>query len=262
MIKKWSALSKVLGLSGVPVSLVTMSRPEVRQHMYAGNLSHSMRENYSFGVDKYYEAVQATYRNPSFGAIRIMLWNALTDFYKNEGQAQTCESFKVLDLAAGAGEATTVLFEWFTACQKGQGNRRLAVCPIPAELERPTVFATDPFTEPAFRQCHPDIEFLPLSFAQCEEIPMSGFSLTICSFALHLVPSSSELWSCLSVLSRKSQWLLIISPHKKPEIKNHVWGWSRWNTKTWTQDEGDVYEILQERVRGRLYRSNNFGNEY
>ncbi|CCG84208.1 protein of unknown function [Taphrina deformans PYCC 5710] len=243
-----------------------MSRPENRQHMYAGNLSHSMRENYSFGVDKYYEAVQATYRNPSFGAVRIMLWNALTDFYEKEHLEPTegvqPAPLKVLDLAAGAGEATTVLFEWFEACQKNQGNRRLSVCKIPSETPRPTVFASDPFTEPAFRQCHPDIEFLPLSFAQCDQIPHSGFGLTICSFALHLVPTNSELWSCLDVLSRKSQWLLIISPHKKPEIKNHIWGWSRWNTKTWTQDENDTYEIVQERVRGRLYRSNNFGIEY
>jgi hypothetical protein len=28
--------------------------------MFEGNLSHSMRANYSFGVDKYYEAVALT----------------------------------------------------------------------------------------------------------------------------------------------------------------------------------------------------------
>ncbi|KAJ8607265.1 hypothetical protein MRB53_040451 [Persea americana] len=229
-----------------------MSRPEQRQHMYAGNLSHSMRENYSFGVDKYYEAVSSTYRNPSFGGIRILLWNALTTFYRHEPG-----HLKVLDLAAGAGEATNVLFEWFSACQKKLGNRRLEVVSIPETESLPTVFATDPFTEPAFRQQYPDIAFLPLSFAQCDEIPDSDFTLTICSFALHLVNNSSELWQCLDALSWKSKWLLIISPHKKPEIKNRVWGWTRWDTKTWTEDDNDVAEIVQERVRGRLYRSNN-----
>lgn len=225
--------------------------------MYAGNLSHSMRENYSFGVDKYYEAVQSTYRNPSYGAIRVMLWNTLTEFYKHESG----DGLKVLDLAAGAGEASTVLFEWFDACQTNSGNRRLLVTPIPKDAERPLVFATDPYTEPAFRQQHKDISFMPLSFAQCDEIPDSDFTLTICSFAMHLITSPSELWSCLDALSRKSKWLLIISPHKKPEIKNTVWGWSRWDTKKWEQDDNDVAEILQERVRGRLYRSNNYGAE-
>lgn len=238
-----------------------MSRPENRQHMYAGNLSHSMRENYSFGVDKYYEAVQSTYRNPSYGAVRIMLWNALTKFYKSECQDTPGLHFKVLDLAAGAGEATTILFEWFNACQKKLGNRRLEVCPIPESADVPEVFATDPYTELAFRQCHPSIAFAPLSFAQCSEIPGKDFTLTICSFALHLVPSVSELWSCLDELSRKSQWLLIISPHKKPEIKP-IWGWSRWNMDTWTQDYDDTAEVVQERVRGRLYKSNNYGSEY
>lgn len=236
-----------------------MSRPEERQHMYAGNLSHSMRENYSFGVDKYYEAVSSTYRNPSYGAIRVMLWNSLTNLYKQDLHNAPAGTFKVLDLAAGAGEATTVLFEWFEACKKKLGNRRLEVTNISESTPRPEVFATDPFTEPAFQKQHPDIKFMPLSFAESADIPYSNFSLTICSFALHLVSSSSELWSCLDVLSRKSQWLLIISPHKKPEIKNSVWGWTRWDTKSWTADENDTAEIVQERVRGRLYRSNNYG---
>lgn len=227
--------------------------------MYAGNLSHSMRENYSFGVDNYYKAVESTYRNPSYGAIRTMLWNALTNFYAHECNDQT--KLKILDLAAGAGEATTVLFEWFKACQTNTGNRRLKTCKISSTSNPPEVFATDPFTELAFRECHPNIPFAPLSFAQCADIPEDGFSLTICSFAMHLVTSTSELWSCLEVLSRKSQWLLIISPHKKPEIKP-IWGWARWNTDNWTQDDSHTFEILQERIHGRLYRSNNFGNEY
>lgn len=240
-----------------------MSRPETRQHMFGGNLSHSMRENYSFGVDKYYEAVQSTYRNPSYGAVRVMLWNALTTFYKNEFLNQEkAHKLKVLDLAAGAGEATTVLLEWFNACQKKLGNRRLEVCPIPEDVETPEVFATDPYTGPAFQQYHPEIPFSPLSFAQVADIPDSDYTLTICSFALHLITNNSELWSCLDALSRRSQWLLIISPHKKPEIKNGVWGWSRWNMKTWQQDDSDTFEVVQERVRGRLYKSNNFGNDW
>lgn len=229
--------------------------------MFAGNLTHSMRENYSFGVDKYYEAVQSTYRNPSYGAVRIMLWNALTTFYKHE-MMESGGKMKVLDLAAGAGEATTVLFEWFTACQNNLGNRRLEICKIPEAAELPQVFATDPYTGPAFIQCHPNVPFAPLSFAEIAKIPDSGFTMAVCSFAMHLMTTTSELWSCMDALSRKCQWLLIISPHKKPEIKNGVWGWSRWDMSKWIQDDNDTFEIVQERVRGRLYKSNNFGNEW
>lgn len=211
--------------------------------MYAGNLSHSMRENYSFGVDKYYEAVQSTYRNPSFGAVRTMLWNALTVIQQHE------KIDTVLDLACGAGEATSVLFEWHEACQTGKGNRRL---PVTAVGDKPSVLAIDPYTGPAFHKVHPAIPFLPLSFAQIDDIE-GYYTLTICSFALHLI-SGSELWACLDALTRKSKWLLIISPHKKPEIKTS-WGWERWDTKTWNRDETDVAEIVQERVRGRLYRN-------
>ncbi|ORY77741.1 hypothetical protein BCR37DRAFT_405576 [Protomyces lactucae-debilis] len=232
-----------------------MSQPE-RRHMFQGNLSHSMRENYSFGVDKYYEAVALTYRNPSYGAIRTMLWNALTQFYAREKPTP----FKVLDLAAGAGEASTVLLEWFTACQQRKGSRRLTVTPIDPTLSPPEIVATDAFTEPAFREAHPTIPFHALNFQQTGEIPESGFDLCIISFALHLVATSSELWTCLDALSRKCRWLLIISPHKKPDIKNHVWGWSRWDMATWEQDAGDASEVVQERVRGRWYKSNHRGD--
>jgi predicted nicotinamide N-methyase len=187
-----------------------------------------------------------------------MLWNALTQFYAREKP----EPFKVLDLAAGAGEASTVLLEWFTACQQRKGSRRLTVTPIDLNATKPSIVATDAFTEPAFRAAHPDIPFHALSFAQTEDIPESGFDLCIVSFALHLVTTTSELWTCLDALSRKCRWLLIISPHKKPEIKNHVWGWSRWNMDTWEQDSDDAAEVVQERVRGRLYKSNHQSGDY
>ncbi|KAG8992512.1 hypothetical protein FRB90_000981, partial [Tulasnella sp. 427] len=43
------------------------------------------------------------------------------------------------------------------------------------------------------------------------------FDMVICSFALHLVDSPSQLFALLWELSTKTRWLIIISPHKKPE---------------------------------------------
>ncbi|KAG6854678.1 hypothetical protein C0991_003327 [Blastosporella zonata] len=72
--------------------------------------------------------------------------------------------------------------------------------------------------------------------------------LIICSFALHLVESPSELFSLLWELSSKARWLVILAPHKKPEIKDG-WGWSKWNVDTWesTRMVDNVPEILNDR---------------
>ena len=42
--------------------------------------------------------------------------------------------------------------------------------------------------------------------------------MVICSFALHLIESPSELFSTLWELSTKSRWLVVLAPHKKPEV--------------------------------------------
>ena len=42
--------------------------------------------------------------------------------------------------------------------------------------------------------------------------------MVICSFALHLINDISELFALLWELSTKFRWLVIIAPHKKPEV--------------------------------------------
>ena len=42
--------------------------------------------------------------------------------------------------------------------------------------------------------------------------------MTVCSFALHLIESNSELFALLWELSTKTRWLIVIAPHKKPEV--------------------------------------------
>lgn len=46
--------------------------------------------------------------------------------------------------------------------------------------------------------------------------------MVVCSFALHLVESPSELFSLLWELSTKARWLVILAPHKKPEVSSTV----------------------------------------
>lgn len=46
----------------------------------------------------------------------------------------------------------------------------------------------------------------------------STMDMVICSFALHLLEDSSQLWALLSELSWKSTWLIVLEPHKKPEV--------------------------------------------
>ena len=114
------------------------------------------------------------------------------------------------------------------------------------------------------------------------------YDLVIISFALHLVESSSELWALLRELSRRAKWLCVTAPHKKPDVSSPMrsmrsaprldtklgtrssqvkdsWGWRRWDPSgAWRPAEGrgnvggaegDGFEIVLDRVRLRLWRS-------
>jgi len=48
--------------------------------------------------------------------------------------------------------------------------------------------------------------------------PTSPLEMTVCSFALHLIETPSEIFSLLWELSTKSRWLVVLAPHKKPEV--------------------------------------------
>ncbi|KAF9463016.1 hypothetical protein BDZ94DRAFT_1164780 [Collybia nuda] len=72
--------------------------------------------------------------------------------------------------------------------------------------------------------------------------------MVICSFALHLVESPSELFSLLWELSLKARWLVVLAPHKRPEIKEG-WGWSKWNVDAWqgSRMQDNIGELLHDR---------------
>ncbi|EJT97863.1 hypothetical protein DACRYDRAFT_71540, partial [Dacryopinax primogenitus] len=164
--------------------------------------------------------------------------------------------------------------------------RRLALM-LNSSIPDPLIIASDPYTAPAYtartsRYC------APFSFADVAEGSMPSFTahdlnsamskeprshhgevsgvsaspqtvdMVVSSFALHLC-TPSELFSLLYELSLKSKWLVVIAPHKKPEIKPG-WGWVRWNISKWQEvksdHESDVeVEIVLDRVRLRVWRS-------
>ncbi|KAI0712250.1 hypothetical protein C8Q76DRAFT_622592 [Earliella scabrosa] len=82
--------------------------------------------------------------------------------------------------------------------------------------------------------------------------------MVVCSFALHLIEKPSELFALLWELSLKARWLVVLAPHKRPEIKDG-WGWCKWDVDTWSECRmGDpVGELLEDRVHCRVYRSLN-----
>lgn len=51
------------------------------------------------------------------------------------------------------------------------------------------------------------------------EVSIDRIDMVVCSFALHLVESSSELFALLRELSTKALWLVVLAPHKKPEVR-------------------------------------------
>jgi len=49
--------------------------------------------------------------------------------------------------------------------------------------------------------------------------PYSTIEMIMCSFALHLIETQSELFALLCVLSYKARWLVVLTPNKKPEVR-------------------------------------------
>jgi len=49
--------------------------------------------------------------------------------------------------------------------------------------------------------------------------PYSTIEMVVCSFALHLIETQSELFALLCVLSFKARWLVVLTPNKKPEVR-------------------------------------------
>ncbi|KAJ3013825.1 hypothetical protein HKX48_005500 [Thoreauomyces humboldtii] len=252
------------------------------------------------GVDNYYANVAETYRNPHAAGVRNVvggwmdLWHSRLDQHDHDD----VQEWTVLDMAAGSGEVTEALDGWLENKRKRKENQRVnggrmvnPRRPLPMNLKtidgtspsrtqpqppssppsspsssftvRLNITATDPYTSPAFRS-RTGRPCLPLSFSDISQglLPDSPAAYThvVCSFALHLVADPSELFSLLWELSTRATWLLVVSPGKKPDVKEG-WGWARWDVSRWkaaATAEGEGSEIVAERCRGRVYRSVNY----
>ncbi|OBZ71660.1 Uncharacterized protein C17A5.05c [Grifola frondosa] len=253
-----------------------------------------MRANYTdHGVDEYYRRVGATYRNPHYPGIRscIILW--LNKWWEKELVRMESDKFLVLDLACGSGEVTAAVLDWWQLGRVaysdqqslGPPARRNGARPPPIgpDLPKPSILAADPYTAQAFhtrtglyaaQHSFRDIaegaltNMIPISPPVSHDGSSSGHGapsmetpvveMVICSFALHLIEKPSELFTLLRELSTKCRWLVVLAPHKKPDIKDG-WGWRKWDTDTWAECgiNDSTGEFLEERVHCRVYRSVN-----
>lgn len=174
----------------------------------------SIRARYeAHGATAYYREHAQHYRNPHEPEVRHAIGLAVAKWKLNLS--------RVLDLAAGTGEATLALRELNAKC--------IDACD-------PYLFAQ--YEQRVGQRCG------RLSFEDIAAGALAGrtYDLIVCSFALHLAEPSRLPRICYE-LARVSPTLLIVTPHKRPDIRRE-WGWNRSD------------ELIWAKVRCRLYQRN------
>lgn len=197
---------------------------EIKQHPISSQIS-SLRDAYiKHDIDEYYQKFGSRYRNPHDLVVKEIVQIAWQEWSLNWHTVGDLDLIKVLDLACGSGEVTLALEE--TGITNIEG--------------------LDPFTHESYQartgRIAQRFTFIDISNGV---LLGSNYDLIICSFALHLVPIS-RLPLLLYHLGLISKYLLVITPHKRPEIKSN-WGWFL------------LEEMLWKRVRARLYQSSLLG---
>ena len=163
------------------------------------------------GVENYYAQFGAEYRNPHEPIIAEVLRDAVSRW--------NVDLSHVLDLACGSGEVTLTLRQ--VGAQQIEG--------------------VDPYTAEAYL-ARTGQQAEALSFEEIAAGALDGrrYSVIVCSFAMHLI-EESWLPALLFQFAEISDCLLILTPHKRPELKAE-WGWT-------LEDE-----FVIQKVRARLYR--------
>ena len=175
-------------------------------------MTEAIRHQYEqLGAQAFYEQHGADYRNPHEAAIGKVLRAVVPEWQ--------LDLARVLDLACGSGEVTLVL----------------------RDLGAGQIDGVDPYTGAAYL-ARTGQAAEGFGFEQIAEGALAGrsYSLIVCSFAMHLLPVS-RLPALLFRLAELAPHLLILTPHKRPELKR-AWGWEL------------AQEKVLERVRARLYR--------
>ncbi len=147
----------------------------------------AIRNQYSkLGATGYYQAFGKDYENPHFQEIRALLFQ----------NAHRIDYSQVLDFCCGSGEVSIVL----------------------REMGYPLPLASDPYTNEAYHNNF-NQNCLPLSFEEVIQGHLKGqFSAIICSFAMHLCPKK-QLFPLTYQLFQHTDQLIIITPHKRPELE-------------------------------------------
>ncbi|HEY9849863.1 MAG TPA: class I SAM-dependent methyltransferase [Leptolyngbyaceae cyanobacterium] len=166
-----------------------------------------------YSVAGFYEKFGHEYKNPHESTINQIIQIAVARWQ--------LDLSKVLDLACGSGEVTLAL-------QNLGGN---------------DIDGIDPYTYNAYlKRTGKSAETFTFEEIESGILSHRYYSLIVCSFALHLV-SESRLPLLAYQLSTIANSMVIITPHKRPQLKSE-WGWLY-------QDE-----IVRERVRAWLFYSN------
>ena len=171
----------------------------------------SIRHEYEqHGVQGYYQHFGAAYRNPHELAVRHALHTAVA--------AWGLDLSRVLDLACGSGEATLALREAGAAQVDG----------------------VDPYTAAAYAErTGQPAETLTFEAIAAGALDGRQYRLIVCSYALHLL-ELSRLPQLVYQLSRVAPALLVLTPHKRPQLRPE-WGFTL------------AAELRVERVRVRRY---------
>ena len=154
------------------------------------------------GPEGYYREHGDDYANPHEPAVGACVGHMIRA-WSLSARPDGIDLGRVLDLAAGSGEATLALL-----------------------LERPdsAVDAIDPFTHELYtgrtgRPCR------ATSFEQIAraEVELGAYTCIIASCALHLAPESWLPGLCLA-LARSTRDLVVLTPMTRPRIREE-WGW-------------------------------------
>ena len=151
-------------------------------------MARSIRPLYDqYGAEGYYQSQSDSYENPHLPLIERLL---------ERNYHQLDMRGKVLDFAAGGGEVTCALVRM--GAQEVEGS--------------------DPFTSSLYEKktglhCH------RYSFMDVVKNGLNGkYSTIISSFAMHLCPQR-DLFSLTWNLFQATPLLVIITPHKRPELE-------------------------------------------
>ena len=169
----------------------------------------SVRAGYEqLGGDGYYKEHAEDYVNPHIKEIEYLL---------NTDSAKASVGNTVLDLCCGGGEVTNILLKNNTYVIDG----------------------VDPYTAAAYKK-NTGRDCLNYDFKSIVQGSLQDkrYDTIICSFAMHLC-EESMLNSLLYQLRLIANTLIIITPHKRPDIK------SWWNM---------VEEIKYNKVKLRIYK--------